>query len=226
MGTLGWLIPAVIVGVGAAFLLRAISHFAEGHVAQGSGHTITGVLLAALGGAGMLLGLNTVMFARLTHEGPVAEITVKTLDPASARYTVLVKRLDSDIAVQSCIIQGDEWLIAGKVQKWKPWANMLGLDSTYTLDQIVNKYFTARRGNGRLITACDLTEPPPPLNQYVPPTWLDQLKDTAFTEDRHFGDANFMPLADGAVYRLVITQSGFNSEPANDAARAAVAKGI
>ena len=29
---------------------------------------------------------------------------------------------------------GDEWLIGGRVQKWKPWANVLGLDATYTLD--------------------------------------------------------------------------------------------
>ena len=30
-----------------------------------------------------------------------------------------------------------------------------------------------------------------------------------------------MPLADGAVYRIVITQSGFNAEPENDKAKAA-----
>jgi len=30
-----------------------------------------------------------------------------------------------------------------------------------------------------------------------------------------------MPLADGAVYRVVITQSGLNAEPENDAAKAA-----
>ena len=30
-----------------------------------------------------------------------------------------------------------------------------------------------------------------------------------------------MPLADGAVYRVVITQSGFNAEPRNGAAKAA-----
>lgn len=226
MGAMGWIIPAIVAGLGAIALLSALGHFLAGRIGHGTRHGIVGIVLGALGGAGLLLGLNTVMYARLTHEGPVAEISVKALEPTANRYTVLVKRLDSDIPVQSCIIQGDEWLIAGKVQKWKPWANMLGLDATYTLDQIVNKYFTAARGNGKLITACDLTEPPPDADKYIPSRWVKWLEAHAFTQDRRFGDANFMPLADGAVYHLVITQSGFNSEPANDVARAAVDRRI
>jgi hypothetical protein len=226
MGTPGWVIPAIIVGLAVAVLVSALSHFIAGRFGHGARHGVFGLILAVVGGAGLLLGLNTVMYARLTHEGPVAEITVKALDPAQNRYTVLVKRLDSDIPVQSCAIQGDEWLIAGKVQKWKPWANMIGLDATYTLDQVINKYFTAARGNGKLITACDLTDSPPDANKYVPPAWVQWLEEHSFTQDRRFGDANFMPLADGAVYKLLITQSGFNTEAENDVAKTAVAKQI
>jgi hypothetical protein len=40
-------------------------------------------------------------------------------------------------------------------------------------------------------------------------------------EDRRFGSANYMPLADGATYNVVMTQSGLNSEPANETARKA-----
>jgi hypothetical protein len=226
MGTTGWIVPAAILGLGVLALLSALGHFAGGRGGRGLRHGTAGLILAALGGAGLLLGLNTVMYARLNHEGPVAQIGIKALDPTHDKYTVSVMRLDSDIPVQRCIIQGDEWLIAGKVQKWKPWANALGLDATYTLDQIVNKYFTAARGNGKPITACDLTAPPPKANAYVPSGWVKWLEAHAFTQDRRFGDANFMPLADGALYRLVITQSGFNSEPANAVARAAVEKRI
>jgi len=37
-------------------------------------------------------------------------------------------------------------------------------------------------------------------------------------EDRFFGSASFMPQADGAKYKVIATQFGFNAEPANDAA--------
>jgi hypothetical protein len=64
------------------------------------------------------------------------------------------------------------------------------------------------------------------VNEYVPPEWLSKLLDNSYTQDRRFGDANFMPLADGAVYRLIITQSGFNTEAENDVAKQAVERGI
>ncbi len=54
------------------------------------------------------------------------------------------------------------------MQKWKGWANILGLDATYTLDQIFNKYSSAARANGKPITSCDLKGPPPEVNQYIP----------------------------------------------------------
>jgi hypothetical protein len=63
--------------------------------------------------------------------------------------------------------------------------------------------------------------PPPQVDQYVPKPLLDWLIAQSYVEDRRFGSANYMPLADGAVYKVVMTQSGLNSEPDNDAARAA-----
>jgi hypothetical protein len=82
-------------------------------------------------------------------------------------------------------------------------------------------YFSAARANGKPITACDIADVAPRIDQYVPQGWLDWLAARSFVVDRRFGSANYMPLADGAVYRVVITQSGFNAEPVNQAARAA-----
>jgi hypothetical protein len=59
------------------------------------------------------------------------------------------------------------------------------------------------------------------VNQYVPQSWLFWLTDRSYTEQRHFGSAAYMPNADGAVYKLVMTQSGLNAEPLNAAANQA-----
>jgi hypothetical protein len=40
-------------------------------------------------------------------------------------------------------------------------------------------------------------------------------------EDRFFGSASFMPMVDGAEYKVIATQFGFNAEPVNDIARSA-----
>lgn len=221
MSWIWWAAPLVIAFSGVALLLSGAGHLFRGNPGRAGGHALAGAPLAVIGIAAGLLGFNAQTFARLTHEGAVAEVRVKAVDPASQTYAVNVQRLDETGITQTCELQGDEWLISGRVQKWKPWANVLGLDATYSLDQLSNKYFTAERGNGKIITACDLKGTPPEVNRYVPQDWLAWLANQAYTVDRRFGDANYMPLADGAIYRVVITQSGFNTEPANETARKA-----
>jgi hypothetical protein len=217
-----WLVAPLVAGVIGVFVFfMGAGHLFRGRPATAGGHMIVGTPLAVGGFALALLGFNTQTYARLTHEGPVAEVTVKAIAPATNRYQVTLHRLDGSNIVQTCALQGDDWMLSGRVQKWKSWANVLGLDATYSLNQISNMYSSAARGNGKPITSCDIAGPPPDVNKYVPPAWLTWLQGHAYTVDRKFGDANYMPLADGASYKVIITQSGFNAEPDNDAARAA-----
>lgn len=222
MGLVWWLVPTAAAAIGAFTILRGVVHLFRGHVARSGSHLVGGIILAAAGLALGLVGVNVQLFSRFTHEGPVALVSVKSLDGARNFYRVSIARLDGSIPTQSCAIQGDEWIIGGRVQKWKAWATILGMNATYTLDQVSNKYFTAARGNGKPITSCDLTGTPE-VNELVPPDWLPWLLARFYAEDRRFGSANYMPLADGARYEILITQSGFNAEPANGVARAAVA---
>jgi hypothetical protein len=163
--------------------------------------------------------LNSQSFARLTAERAVADVIVAGIDPATGLYHVTVRRLDITNATTECNLSGDEWLMSARVQKWKPWANVLGLDSTYTLDQIANKYFSAARGNGKTITACDLQGAPDDGALAGFGAWLMAH---SYAEQRRFGSAVYMPLADGAIYRIIMTQSGLNAEPVNPIAQSAV----
>jgi hypothetical protein len=222
LSELKWIVlPALIAVLGLGLLLRALVHYGKGRPARGAAHTIAGVPLAIVGLAVALLGLNTQTFARLTHEHAIADVWIVALDTAKQLYRVRVTRLDGPKLSQDCMLQGDEWDIGARVQKWKPWANVLGLDATYVLEQVTNRYFNAARGNGKPITACDLKGPPPEVNRWVPRAWLAWLMNHSYTEDRKFGSAVFMPLADGAAYRVLITQSGLNTEPSNAIAKRA-----
>jgi hypothetical protein len=217
-----WLVAPLVAGVAGVFIfLMGAGHLFSGRLMTGGGHFLVGTPLAVVGFALALLGFNTQTFARLTHEGPVAEITVWAKDPKNNIYNVTLHRLDGSDTVQTCTLQGDDWVLSGRVQKWKPWANVMGLDATYTLNQLSNMYSSAARGNGKTITACDISGPPPEVNKYIPPSWVTWLQSHAYTVDRKFGDANYMPMADGATYKVIITQSGFNAEPDNDIAKKA-----
>lgn len=213
--------PLAVGVIGILLFFMGLGHLFRGRPVTGGGHFVVGTPLAIGGLALGLIGLNTQTYSRLTHEGPVAEVSVHMIDRTANLYAVTIHRLDGSNVTQTCNLQGDDWVLSGRVQKWKPWANILGLDATYSLSQLSNMYATAERGNGKPITACDIQGPPPQVNQYIPDDWVGWLTEHAYTVDRRFGSANYMPMADGAVYKVVITQSGFNAQPENDVARAA-----
>src|SRR4051812_15978702 len=153
-----WVVAPLAVAVLAMLLfLRALAHLARGRFGHSGLHAGSGLVLALLAFSAGLLVLNTQTYARLTTERPVADVTVAALHPALQTYQITVRRLDGTGLATSCTVQGDEWLMSAAVQKWRPWMNILGLDSTYTLDQVANKYFSAARSDGRRITACGLT---------------------------------------------------------------------
>jgi hypothetical protein len=221
---LGWYwiaAPLAAAVLGIIVLLRGVHHVARGRGGKGMAHMAVGTPLSLLGLAVGLVALNTQSFARLSHENDVATVAVHALEPSKSTYRLTITRLDGPDQVIICDLQGDEWEMAARVQKWKPWANVLGLDTTYTLDQVDNKYYSAARGNGKPITACDLGGPQPAVDQYVPSSWLLWLAGESYTEQRRFGSAAYMPLADGAAYKVVMTQSGLNAEPSNDVAKGA-----
>jgi hypothetical protein len=219
-----WVVTPLVVAVLAVVLfLRAVFHVTRGRFAQGGLHATSGLVLALAALCVGLLVLNTQGYARLTAERPVAEVTVAALHPALQTWRVTVRRLDDPALTTTCTLQGDEWEMSAGVQKWRPWVNILGLDSTYALDQVANKYFSAARGNGKTITACDLRGAAP-ADQWAPQGLVDWLMAHARAEQRRFGSAVYMPLTDGAIYRVIMTQSGLNAEAVNPIATTAVAR--
>jgi hypothetical protein len=221
MGSIWIYAPLAAAILGFLVFLAGVTHLLRGRLGRGGIGLALGGIVTIAGLAVGLVGLNLQTYARLTFEAPVAEVSVKSLYPVEKTYSVTVKRLDGVKLTTSCIIQGDEWVLSGRVQKWRAWATLLGLNATYTVEQMTNMYFTAAAGNGKRITACDLRGPKPKVEQYLPGSLVAWLMDHTVAAERRFGSANFMPLADGAVYRVIITQSGFNAEPVNEQAKQA-----
>lgn len=220
---MGWMIvaPLAVAVLGLVFFIGGLVHAFRLRPGRATVHLGGGAGLAIVGLAAGLIGLNLQVYNQLTYEVPLAVVTVHAVNPAEKLYAVTVTRLDQTHFVQTCTLQGDSWEIAGRFQKWKPWANIIGLNATYTLDQISNRYNSALEANGRPITACDLNAPQPDVVQYVPAFVGRWVLAHMQVQDRLFGSANFMPMVEGAEYRVIATQFGFNAEPVNGPARAA-----
>jgi len=221
MGSILIWAPLAVAGLGFLFFIGGAGHLFQGAFARGGFKLLSGGAVTIAGLAAGLIGLNIQSYSRLTYEAPVAEVSVRSVVPQDKLFLVTVQRLDGTKVATECRLQGDAWELSGRFQKWKPWANEIGLNATYTLDEISNKYYSAREANGKLITACDINGPAPAANHYLPDSWVKWLMAHMIVQDRLFGSANYMPMVDGAKYRVVTTQFGFNAEPANDVAQRA-----
>jgi hypothetical protein len=219
MGSMMVVVPLAIAVLGFIGFISGLIHAVKLRPGRATFGLGGGGALTIAGLAAGLIGLNLQGYARLTYEVPLAEVTVHTVNPAQKIYNVTVLRLDGSNFVQNCTLQGDAWEIGGRFQKWKAWANEIGLNATYTLDQISNRYNTAVDGNGQRITACDLKAPQPHVDQYLPDFVVEWVLRNMLVEDRIFGSASYMPMVDGASYKVIATQFGFNAEPANDIAK-------
>lgn len=213
---------AVVLGlIGLSLIVGGFGGGLRGQPGRRARRLVSGAVLGAAGLLVAVVGAGLHTYARLSYEWPVAQVKIAAVDPGARQFRVSIQSLDGSYRETACDLQGDEWLLSARVQTWKPWTNLIGMNATYRLEQVANKYTSAADANAHLITACDIEAPHSLLGGFVPASWQAGLLSFMQAQERRFGSANFMPLADGAIYIVFMTQNGLNAEPANAAARAA-----
>ena len=231
-----WIAPALIAFIAALFVLNGLISLFRGHWVTGPLKMIGGGAVLAAAAAAVLLAQNIQTYARLTHVRPVATIQLRQLAPQYFEVTVIQPPLAEGGAARTAIypVNGDDWRIEAQVLKWKPWANVLGLDTQYRLDRLSGRYqnIEQERTGARSVHALSGGDPQNGRILDVVIPWNVSVWDAAQryrkyvdAVDTLYGGATYMPMADGARYEVWITQSGLIARPANDAARNASAGG-
>jgi len=226
-----WVVPAVVVLVGGLLLVRGLGALFRGRLFSG--------LLVGAGGAGFmaaaviaaLLALDIQTYGRLTYERPVATVTTRQLGPQYFEATVMQSGPGEDAAGLSNLypLHGDEWRVEAQVLKWKPWANVLGLDTQYRLDRLSGRYQSIQQEINATRSVHPLSGGDPRVEglPWKVSAWDMARKYRKYVDavDTLYGGGAYMPMADGAKYEVWITQSGLVARPVNDAARAASSGG-
>lgn len=217
MIALWWIIPGLAGLLGVLLLIAGLRALANGRFFGAAGGVATGGVLLAAAVAAVFAGLDIQTYNRLTYERPVA--TIELHRQGDRDFNAILIKADAKGALtgpgQTYEIFGDEWRIEARVLKWKPWANVLGLDAQYRLDRLAGEYIdtqaelTAKRSVYDLSThakgGVDLWAL---ARQYKAQQVVDTL----------YGSAALMPMGDGAKYEIWITQSGLIARPLNPAA--------
>lgn len=209
-----WIVTAAAALLGIALLGGGVARIASRRVVSGGAGTLFGGVLIAVGAVSGLSGINLQTYHRLAKEQDVGEIAFTATGPRAFE----AKLTEPGGAPRTFALAGDSWQLDARVIKFHSWANLLGLDAVYRLDRLSGRYDDIASEQKAARTVHPLSENP---GLDVWELARGPGKDVKAI-DASYGSGTFVPMADGAVYKVTLTQSGLVARPANPVAEAAV----
>jgi hypothetical protein len=204
----------VLALAGILFLVAAVRRLRRRRILGGTMHGATALVLILLSVCALLIADNLRSNQRLTFEQPAGELQLSRV--GEREFNAVLTYPSGERA--NFALRGDEWQVEARVLKWHALANLVGFDTAYRLERISGRYVRIEDERSQARTVYSLNPPqridPWDLvhryHSWVP--WVDAL----------YGSATFLPMADGALYEIKVTQSGLIGRPLNQTARDAV----
>ena len=199
---------------GILFLAAAFRRLRRRRIFGGVLHGAAAVVLIALSLCAALLVMNLRTYQRLTAEQPAGEL--QFIRVGERQFNAVLTYPNGEHV--NFALSGDEWQVDARVLKWHAFANMLGFDTAYRLDRIGGRYTRIEDERARAHTVYSLNPP-----QRIDP-WdlVHQYRSWIPWMDALYGSATYLPMADGALYEIKVSQSALIARPLNQAARDAI----
>jgi hypothetical protein len=199
---------------GILFLLAAVRRLRRRRILGGVLQGGTALILILFSVCAALIAANLRTYQRLSFEQPAAELLL--MRTGEREFNAVLTYPSGERA--DFALRGDEWQVDARVLKWHAFANMVGFDTAYRLERISGRYARVEDERSQTRTVYSLNpaqriDPWDLVHRYhswIP--WMDAL----------FGSATFLPMADGALYEIKVSQSGLVARPLNQAARDSV----
>ena len=206
---------AVIAVAGALFLFLAVVRLRKRRWAAATRNGFFGLLLLAFASLFLGVAANLYTYSRLTYEQEVADISFRQIAPM--HYAATLDLLETE-RERNFEIRGSEWQVDARIIKWHGLANLLGLDTHFRLERLSGRYADVERETTQPRTVYALTDNPGLDMWHI----ASNLPDWLAVVDAQYGNATYLPIAEGARYRISVSRSGLVARPLNEAARQAV----
>jgi len=212
------ILAGIFLAFGTLFFAIALRRLLKKRVASAFGHTFISVIALMIGAIIAAFGLNLYTYDRLSYEETIAELRSIRID--KHRYQVDLILPNTGVKSQYELV-GDQWLLDARIIKWSPKGNILGLNAKYRLERLSGRFNDVKQESETTSrTIYSLAENPgldfsvyaQKYRKYMP--YLDTI----------FGSGVYMPMADKAIYRIYINQSGLSAKAVNEEAKTAVEK--
>ncbi len=203
-------ITILIVLTGLLLAVISLSRLRQKRLLSAGFYCSFSSVLLMLAVALIALSMNLYTYHRISHEQDVAEIVFEQLRP---QYYLATVYSGEEQQKAEYIIKGDEWQLDARIIKWKPPVYLAGLDSLYRLERISGRYRDVEEEKTENRTVYSLSE-----NRGLDiwsitknhPSWVPWV-------DAYYGSATYLPMNDGARFKITLSQTGLLARPVNEA---------
>ncbi len=206
-----WLIPAFVGLVGILMLVQGIAKVFKAKFGSGIFRVLFGGLTLAGAAIVGLIGLNLQTYAQLSKERLAGQVVLTKV--GDFNYTASIDLADEAGKLRGkptdYQVTGQRIYIEGPLVKFKPWANVIGMDSLFKVSEVYGTYvnpsctnkYAPRRESTDECKAGDFFG-------CLGTSWkLLSLADFSHTS------ASGQLMADGAVYDIYASQDAFELKP-------------
>lgn len=203
--TLAGIAAALLALLGLMFLAWGLRALWRRRVLHCCTRLLQSALCLAMAAALLLAALVVQGYQMLTREVVAAVVYTEPLGPRrfEARFRF------GDGSEQIFELAGDELYVDAQIIKWKPWANLLGLHTAYSLDRVAGRYRALEDERAAPRTVHSLSEERALdlvalRRRYA---WLGPVLDA------EYGSASFVPADRPAALELRVSTTGLLIRP-------------
>ena len=178
---------------------------------------LRGMLGLVLLAASVVFGLSALDFysyKQMDKDASIANVSFTRL--ASQQFKVSL--VDSAGTEAIYELSGDLWQLDARVLKWSKAMRSLGLTPGYRLDRLSGRYVALEEERNAPRTVYELSNSRSVLDVWQ---WLRDFGSDSLIS-ASYGSATYLPMADGALFSVRLSQTGLAAYPLNDRAKSAV----
>lgn len=200
----------VFLVLGMVLLLKGVHRLWRRKMVAGTLQGVTGLLFISLAALAISIAMNLYTYHVFNQEQLVAEVRFEEIGPQYYR----IYFSPAEQAAQLLELHGDEWQVDARILKWHGLANMLGMKTVFRLERISGRYRSVEQEKEARRSVHDLAESKG-LDLWA---WSRKHQQRIPWVDAIYGNAAYMPMANRAQFRIMLSHSGLIIRPANDIA--------
>jgi len=163
-----------------------------------------------------LAALDFYSYRQLERDKSIANLSFVKLTPQYYKVSVVT----NDGKETTYELAGDLWQLDVRILKWSTGLSAIGLLPGYRLDRISGRYVSLEEEKNKPRSVHSLYNNEAGFDVWF---YLKEHGRALSILESSYGSATYLPMKDGALYTVKLTQNGLAASPLNDRAKEAVA---